>query len=122
MEEIDVKKATANISGPCPWHRFLARASADGASLQDALSNLSRQMLNRPWMASLLAGAIVPLGFMMTQRRGRKLIFDVCDTAIATVLLILLLMVVLGLPVAAAYLVWFLARTVVSHILAQFAR
>ncbi len=44
------------------------------------------------------------------------------DTVVATVLLMLLLGVVLGLPTAAAYLLWVAAKTLVSYPLAWFSQ
>jgi len=69
-----------------------------------------------------VTAVLVPLLGMMCQKQGRRLLFQAADTAVATVLLMLLLGVVLGLPVAAAYLLWVSAKTLASYPLAWIQR
>lgn len=118
MQEFKASDNATSSAGPCPWHQFLARVSADQASLLNAFSDLKQQMLDRPRLTTCLAAILIPLTIMMMQRRGRRILFEAADTTVATVLLLLLLLAVLGLPAAAAYLFWFTIRTIATYFLA----
>ena len=76
------------------------------AALREHGACLRAAAAANPITASAVAGVAVPLALVLCSGRGRRAVLASLDTALATVLLICLLGVVLGLPVGAAYLMW----------------
>lgn len=62
---------------------------------------------------------MVPLALILCSAKGRRAVTATADTALATVLLVCLLGVVLGLPVGAIYLLW-VAAGYLSRFVAEF--
>lgn len=93
----------------CPWHSFRDNVVSKGlsvAALRDHGACLQAAAAANPITASAAAGVAVPLALVLCSGRGRRAVLASLDTALATVLLVCLLGVVLGLPVGAAYLMW----------------
>jgi hypothetical protein len=93
----------------CPWHSFRDNVVAKGvsaAALREHGACLRAVAAANPVTAAAAAGVAVPLALVLCSGRGRRAVLASLDTALATVLLICLLGVVLGLPVGAAYLMW----------------
>lgn len=93
----------------CPWHSFRDNVVSKGVSLTPLWEHgacLQAAAVANPVTATAAVGVAVPLALVLCSGRGRRAVLASLDTALATVLLICLLGVVLGLPVGAAYLMW----------------
>ncbi len=91
----------------CPWHRFWDQAAAKGlsaAAMREHYGALQTAAAARPLLSTAAAGVLSPLLLAACTAKGRRAVLATLDTALASVLLVCLLGVVLGLPVGALYL------------------
>lgn len=93
----------------CPWHQFRDAVVEKGLSvsaLREHGACIQSAAAANPVATAAAAGIAFPLALSLCTRKGRGTIFAALDTALASLLLVCLLGVVLGLPLGAAYLLW----------------